>query len=179
MGKIKYVKCPRCDLNYMDSRQEYCDFCKAELGMKSNLVIEDEDEDVGLDEELTKLCPICKRVYIGIDEDMCDACAAAKGEDAIDENDEEWRNYMDDDPDEYVEEKIEIPLDELQDEEEEEEEEEEEVAPVDDFEDDFDYSGDPDDYDEDDDDDYDDDDDDDYDEDEDEDKKPRRKSTRK
>ena len=179
MGKIKYVKCPRCDLNYMDSRQEYCDFCKAELGMKSNLVIEDDDEDVGLDEELTKLCPICKRVYIGIDEDMCDACAAAKGEDAIDENDEEWRNYMDDDPDEYVEEKIEIPLDELQDEEEEEEEEEEEVAPVDDFEDDFDYSGDPDDYDEDDDDDYDDDDDDDYDEDEDEDKKPRRKSTRK
>lgn len=179
MGKIKYVKCPRCDLNYMDSRQEYCDFCKAELGMKSNLVIEDEDEDVGLDEELTKLCPICKRVYIGIDEDMCDACAAAKGEDAIDENDEEWRNYMDDDPDEYVEEKIEIPLDELQDEEEEEEEEEEEVAPVDDFEDDFDYSGDPDDYDEDDEDDYDDDEDDDYDEDEDEDKKPRRKSTRK
>ena len=63
MGKVKYVKCPRCDLNYMDSRQEYCDFCKAELGMKSNLVIEDEDEDVGLDEELTKLCPICKRVY--------------------------------------------------------------------------------------------------------------------
>ena len=179
MGKIKYVKCPRCDLNYMDSRQEYCDFCKAELGMKSNLVIEDEDEDVGLDEELTKLCPICKRVYIGIDEDMCDACAAAKGEDAIDENDEEWRNYMDDDPDEYVEEKIEIPLDELQDEEEEEEEEEEEVAPVDDVEDDFDYSGDPDDYDEDDDDDYDDDEDDDYDDDEDEDKKPRRKSTRK
>ena len=178
MGKIKYVKCPRCDLNYMDSRQEYCDFCKAELGMKSNLVIEDDDEDVGLDEELTKLCPICKRVYIGIDEDMCDACAAAKGEDAIDENDEEWRNYMDDDPDEYVEEKIEIPLDELQ-EEEEEEEEEEEVAPVDDFEDDFDYSGDPDDYDEDDDDDYDDDEDDDYDDDEDEDKKPRRKSTRK
>ena len=50
---------------------------------------------------------------------------------------------------------------------------------ADDFEDDFDYSGDPDDYDEDDDDDYDDDEDDDYDDDEDEDKKPRRKSTRK
>lgn len=165
MVKVKYVKCPRCDLNYMDSREDYCDFCKAELGMKSDFIIDEDEEEVGIDEELTKLCPICKHVYIGLDEDMCEACANSKCDDTIDDNDEEWRNYMDDDADDFEEEKIEIPLDELRDEEEVEEEEEEEVAPVDDIEDDFDYSGDPDDYDDEDDDDYDDEDDeDDYDE---------------
>lgn len=124
MAKIKYIKCPRCDLNYIDSRQELCDVCKAELGMKSNLILEDDDIDV--EEELTKLCPVCKSVYIGLDESMCDACAMAKSHaDSIDDNDEEWRNYMDDDPEEFEDEQIEIPLEELQEEEEEEEEEEE------------------------------------------------------
>ena len=29
---VKYIKCPRCDLNYIDSeKQEYCDVCIAEL----------------------------------------------------------------------------------------------------------------------------------------------------
>ena len=51
---VEYVKCPRCDLNYMLDTEEYCDVCKAELGMKSNFILE--DDDVDLDEELTKLC---------------------------------------------------------------------------------------------------------------------------
>lgn len=176
MAKIKYIKCPRCDLNYIDSRQDLCDVCKAEMGMKSNLFID--DDDIEVDEELTKLCPICKSVYIGLDETMCDACAMAKSHaDSIDDNDEEWRNYMDDDPEEFEDEQIEIPLEELQEEEEEEEEEEYETI-RDELEDDFDYVDiDDDDYyddedDEDDEDDYDDEDDED-----DEDDKPARRKT--
>ena len=29
---VRYVKCPRCELNYIDEeKQEYCDVCLAEL----------------------------------------------------------------------------------------------------------------------------------------------------
>ncbi|MCD8373096.1 MAG: hypothetical protein LUD27_07345 [Clostridia bacterium] len=29
---VKYIKCPRCELNYIDSeKQEYCDVCIAEM----------------------------------------------------------------------------------------------------------------------------------------------------
>ena len=34
----KYVKCPRCDLNYMLEGEEYCDVCKAELKKAPPLV---------------------------------------------------------------------------------------------------------------------------------------------
>ena len=178
MAKNKYVKCPRCDLNYMDSRQELCDVCKAELGMKSNFILE--DDDMEMDDELTKLCPICKSVRINLDETMCDACAAAKANNDGIENDEEWRNFLDDDSDEFEDEGMEISLDEWQKEEEEIEEEEEEYEDIrDEFEDDFDdYADDYDeDYDDDEDDDYDDDDEDDDEEDDEE--APRRKSSRK
>ncbi len=125
MTKTKYVRCPRCDLNYMDSRQDMCDVCKAELGLSSNVILDDDDlDDIELEEGLTKLCPVCKRTYINLDDDMCETCAAAKeNADLIDASDEEWRNFLDDDPEEFEEEKIEIPLEELQEEEEEAEEE--------------------------------------------------------
>lgn len=125
MTKTNYVRCPRCDLNYMDSRQDICDVCKAELGLGSNIILDDEDiDDIELEEDIKKLCPICKRTYISVDEDMCETCATAK-ENAglVDSSDEEWRNFLDDEADELEDEKIEIPLEELQDEEEEAEEE--------------------------------------------------------
>ena len=28
---MKYVKCPRCDTNYMAEGEPYCDVCKADL----------------------------------------------------------------------------------------------------------------------------------------------------
>ena len=140
-----------------------CDVCKAELGMQSSVILE--DDDLELEEELTKLCPICKRVYINVEDEMCDTCAAAKdNRDPLDENDDEWRNYLDDDPDEYESDKIEIPLEELQGEEEaeDEEEEEEESEPIDEV-DDFDFYDDDEEFDDDDDEDDESDDDDDYD----------------
>ena len=67
-----YIKCPRCDLNYIREEEEYCDVCKAELKKGPQLIFAvDEDEEV----EQTKLCPICKHNYIRIDEDMCSKCA--------------------------------------------------------------------------------------------------------
>ena len=30
----KYVKCPRCELNWILEENEYCDVCKAELGVE-------------------------------------------------------------------------------------------------------------------------------------------------
>ena len=94
----KYVLCPRCELNYMQDGEEYCDVCKAELKMGPQLIFtDDEDEAAG-----EKLCPICKRNMIGEDEDMCEQCRDSRKYDSepddVDvESDDEWRNYLDDD----------------------------------------------------------------------------------
>ena len=39
----KYVKCPRCDLNYILEGEDYCDVCKAELKIGPSLFYDDED----------------------------------------------------------------------------------------------------------------------------------------
>lgn len=135
MSKITYIKCPRCDLNYIDSRQEMCDICKAELGLMPKDILLDDDFDL---EEETKLCPVCKRNYIPIEEEMCDSCLRAmENKDPL-ENDDSWVEFIDDDP--LEKDIVEIPLEELQDEEfadDEEEAEEETEEYKDDFEDDF------------------------------------------
>ena len=93
----KYKKCPRCELNYILSEEEMCEVCKAELGLESKLTLLGDLMD---EEEQLKLCPVCKAAYIGMDETMCDICLANAEQDEIDEeNDDEWRNYLDDDPD--------------------------------------------------------------------------------
>lgn len=59
---VKYIKCPRCELNYIDSeKQEYCDVCLAELqGSKLKFADLDEDDDL----EKTELCPVCGVNYM-------------------------------------------------------------------------------------------------------------------
>lgn len=46
---MKYVKCPRCDLNYMKEGEDYCDVCKAELKIGPQLrfaaLADDEDNE--------------------------------------------------------------------------------------------------------------------------------------
>ena len=60
---VRYVKCPRCELNYIDEeKQEYCDVCLAELhGDKLQFADLDEEELEELDGELEQeeLCPVC------------------------------------------------------------------------------------------------------------------------
>ncbi len=89
MEKKTYILCPRCELNYMDSREKYCDVCKAELGIgeASFLLPDEEDESEG------KLCPICHTNYCEEGEDMCIEC---KKERAAKEKDEESDGWNDD-----------------------------------------------------------------------------------
>ena len=96
----KYVLCPRCELNYMQEGESYCDVCKAELKLGPQLIFALDEDEIA---EGEKLCPLCKRTYIAEDEEMCEQCreerkySDAPSDDIDIEKDEEWRNYLDDD----------------------------------------------------------------------------------
>lgn len=131
MEKKTYILCPRCELNYIDSREKYCDVCKAELGIgKADFLLPDEE-----DESEGKLCPICHTNYCEEGEDMCIEC---KKEHAAKEKDEETDNWNDDEEvaAEMDGDLDDMPIGGLDDDEEEQEEEEESDAPD---EDDFEY----------------------------------------
>lgn len=104
---MKYVKCPRCDLNYMPEGEKYCDVCKAELKLGPTIKFASFGDD---DDNEQILCPICKRNYIDPGEEMCDECreerndkAAIEPEQDVDlDNDEGWRNYLDEDEKEAI-----------------------------------------------------------------------------
>ena len=53
MKPIKYIKCPRCELNYINSRQKLCDVCKKELDKKGSGFAD-------LEELEQYICPVCK-----------------------------------------------------------------------------------------------------------------------
>ena len=74
---MKYVKCPRCDLNYVKEGEDYCDVCKAELkiGPQLHYAAFAEDEE---NEQI--LCPVCKQNYIDPGEEMCEECRADASE---------------------------------------------------------------------------------------------------
>lgn len=134
---VKYVKCPRCELNYIDEeKQEYCDVCLAEMkGNKLQFADLDEEEYEEVDAELeqTELCPVCGVNRIRPGEKMCESCKGREefeeDEEVDIENDEEWKNYLEDDDDDLT-----VDAD-LQEEIEEEfaEEEEEEFSDDDEF----------------------------------------------
>ncbi len=95
---VRYMKCPRCELNYIDSeKQEYCDVCLKEMkGIPTGLEeIEEAEEDLP-----TELCPICGENMMRAGEKMCEECrkkAEYEEEDPDPEaDDDEWREYLDD-----------------------------------------------------------------------------------
>jgi hypothetical protein len=100
---VRYIKCPRCELNYIDGdKQEYCDVCIAELkGNKLQFAdLEDEELEEELENEQTELCPICGVNHIRFGETMCEACrqkSEYEDDEVESEDDEEWKNYLDDD----------------------------------------------------------------------------------
>lgn len=106
---IRYGKCPRCDLNYIDlDKQEYCDVCVAELkGAKLQFAdLDDEDyEELENEAEQTELCPVCGVNKISYGEKMCESCRQEnrfdeEEEEEVDiEKDEEWKNYIDEEDD--------------------------------------------------------------------------------
>ena len=74
-NRMKYVKCPRCDLNYMLEGEPYCDVCKAELKIGPQIKFAAFDSD---EEQDQVLCPICKRNFIDDGEEMCEECREAR-----------------------------------------------------------------------------------------------------
>ena len=101
---VKYKKCPRCELNYIEEDKDYCDVCLAEM-QGSRLKFADLDEDE--EDEKTELCPVCGENYMRPGEKMCDECKKNVSEyeedDDIDpDQNEEWRNYLDEDTDDLV-----------------------------------------------------------------------------
>ena len=127
--KTEYVICERCELNYVPKKQKYCDVCKAELSRDgASMLLPDEDE------ELERLCPVCKVNYMNPDEEMCFMCVKERAD--KDDSEPDWDDYEKDaEADDLIEdEPLDIPLDELAEEEEALEEEEEFGGEPDDFE---------------------------------------------
>lgn len=129
----KYVKCPRCELNYIDvEKQQYCDVCQKEMKGVTD------DEPLFSEEEEMELCPICGENMMRLGEKMCEECLQKSEYEEPDpdvdlNNDEEWRDYLDDEPEEI--EDIGISPEDLDDEEEDDEEGlDEEEQPEEDFE---------------------------------------------
>ncbi|MDE7163470.1 MAG: hypothetical protein K2O44_05270 [Clostridia bacterium] len=100
----KYIKCPRCELNFIiEGKQEYCDVCIAE--MKGNKLefadLEDEELEAELENESMELCPVCGINNMRFGETMCEACKKQSEyeEDIVedDEQDEEWKSYLTED----------------------------------------------------------------------------------
>ena len=122
---VRYVKCPRCELNYIDEeKQEYCDVCLAEIhGDRLQFADFDDEEMEEIDAELeqSELCPVCGVNPVRYGEKMCDSCkqeaSEYDSEEEIDiDQDEEWKNYLDEDDgdltvdDETLEEELEAEL---------------------------------------------------------------------
>ncbi|MCD8200975.1 MAG: hypothetical protein LUD47_02790 [Clostridia bacterium] len=132
---VNYIRCPRCDLNYINAdEQEFCDVCLAEMrGTKLKFADIDEDEfleEEELIDEETELCPICGVNHIKPGEKMCEECRSKdlydEEEDVTEENDQEWVNYLDEDEEDMTdltvdEELLEEELEELDREDEEDE----------------------------------------------------------
>lgn len=161
----KYIKCPRCELNFIIAdKQEYCDVCIAEMkGSKLQFAdLEDEELEAELENEVAELCPVCGVNNMRFGETMCEACRKqSEYEDEVDDEDEdeEWKSYLSDENEDLSldEEELAEELAEVEEEDEEYAEDEDEL-----FEDDFDsiddYEGDDEDFDDEDEDDDDDDD---------------------
>ena len=96
---VRYMKCPRCELNYIDAeKQEYCDVCLKEMkGIHTD--IDDDDDETEVE---TELCPVCGENMIRPGEKMCEECrkkAEYEESEPDPDEDDEWREYLDDDTD--------------------------------------------------------------------------------
>ena len=97
---VRYMKCPRCELNYIDAeKQEYCDVCLKEMkGIATDIdEIEETEDDLP-----TELCPVCGENMMRPGEKMCEECrkkSEYEAEEPDPDEDDEWREYLDDDTD--------------------------------------------------------------------------------
>ena len=105
MKNQTYIRCPRCELNYILKKDKFCNVCKQEMKALGTL---------GAEENLDlELCPLCKINYINPDEDICPACAKERemeeGEDRPNKyGTSEWDTYtsQEDDDSSYEDEEV-------------------------------------------------------------------------
>ena len=83
MKKPVYIRCPRCELNYIQKKDKLCPVCKADLASKDEYV-----DDMDLE-----LCPICRTNYIQADEIMCANCLKEHQNEDGELNDD-WEDYI-------------------------------------------------------------------------------------
>ena len=85
MKKATYIRCPRCELNYILKKDKICSVCKQEMQVGGG----------DFDELDLELCPICKTNYIQPDEVMCATCLSERANDAsLDLKDDDWNEYI-------------------------------------------------------------------------------------
>lgn len=143
MSKNVYVKCPRCELNFILKKDRYCQVCKQEMQALATNFADDKNKEMGL-------CPICKVNFVTEDETVCSTCMSETDltEDELDtlyggvivptaegHKDEETASALTDTGDEEEEMEI-ISISDMGEEEEEEEDTSDEEAsadPLDDF----------------------------------------------
>lgn len=92
-----YIRCPRCELNFIKKKDKYCSVCKRE--MEAAFKKSDElDMDLGTDFDI---CPICHTNYIREDEEMCATCQRERDLDrSLHGDEEEVLEKLDDEEDE-------------------------------------------------------------------------------
>lgn len=102
---VRYVKCPRCELNYIDEEtQEFCDVCLSEMrGSKLKFADLDDEELEEQISEFDEVCPVCGVNRLRPGEKMCESCRQQQEydeeEDVDPEKDEEWKNYLEEEDD--------------------------------------------------------------------------------
>ena len=90
MKTNEYVKCPRCELNYILKKDKYCDVCKSE--MKAGILDENDFDEM---EEGLELCPHCRVNYISEGETICSTCLEEQTEGTRKDDEPDWRGYVD------------------------------------------------------------------------------------
>ncbi len=93
MKKPIYIRCPRCELNYIEKKDKLCSVCKAELSANKEAFVNDLD---------LELCPICKTNYIQPDEIMCATCLKEHQSEDGEITGDDWDEYVNRDEDEIV-----------------------------------------------------------------------------
>ena len=84
MRKPVYIRCPRCELNYIEKKEKLCSVCKAELSAKKDEFMDDID---------LELCPICKVNYLIDGETICQSCQ--EEQQAYDKDDDiDWKTEV-------------------------------------------------------------------------------------
>lgn len=63
---MKYKKCPRCGLNYINAEDNLCKVCRDELDGKKSIFDTEDAELI--------VCPYCEKNFMGIEDLMCQQC---------------------------------------------------------------------------------------------------------